>query len=82
MHGGLSADLTSFNRLNRIHRKREPEAEDMLLDLLWADPAEDGEARGTYFSLNSERSCSVFFGEKPVAYLLKRQGLKQIVRAH
>ena len=46
MHGGMSSDLTSFNRLNRIHRKREPEGEDMLLDLLWADPSEDADARG------------------------------------
>ena len=46
MHGGMSSDLTSFNRLNRIHRKREPEGEDMLLDLLWADPSEDTDARG------------------------------------
>ena len=82
MHGGMSSDLTSFNRLNRIHRKREPEGEDMLLDLLWADPSEDGDARGQYFALNDERSCSVFFGEKPVSYILKREGLRGIVRAH
>ena len=55
MHGGLSSDLTNFRRLNRMNRKREPDGEDMLLDLLWADPAEDYDARGNYFSLNYER---------------------------
>ena len=82
MHGGLSADLTSFNRLNRVNRKREPGAEDMLLDLLWADPAEEDDARGNYFSINNERNCSVFFGEKPVKYIIKRENLIRIVRAH
>ena len=55
MHGGMSQELTSLSRVNRINRKREPEAEDLLLDLLWADPADDEEARGSYFMLNPER---------------------------
>ena len=46
MHGGMSQELTSLARVNRINRKREPEAEDLLLDLLWSDPADDEEARG------------------------------------
>ena len=54
----------------------------MLLDLLWADPCEDADARGQYFALNPERQCSVYFGEKPVANILKREMLKGIVRAH
>ena len=41
MHGGISVELTSLSRLNRLDRKREPSVEDMLLDLLWADPCED-----------------------------------------
>lgn len=82
MHGGMSAELTSLRRINRINRKREPGDEDMLLDLLWADPMDDHEARGMYFSLNPERSCSVYFGEKPVQYIMKREGLKGIIRAH
>ena len=82
MHGGMSSELTSAARINRINRKREPGNEDMLLDLLWADPMEDKEARGMYFTLNPERSCSVYFGEKPVQYIMKREGLKGIVRAH
>ena len=54
----------------------------MLLDLLWADPAEEDDARGNYFSINNERNCSVFFGEKPVKYIIKRENLIRIVRAH
>ena len=41
MHGGMSQELTSLKRINQINRKREPFAEDMLLDLLWADPIEE-----------------------------------------
>lgn len=82
MHGGVSVELTSLNRINRINRKREPVAEDLLLDLLWADPHEDKDARGSYFSLNHDRACSVYFGEKPVNNLLKRERLLGIVRGH
>ena len=82
MHGGIGQEVTSFLRINRLDRKREPVKEDMLLDLLWADPAEDKEARDSYFTLNPERSCSVYFGSKPVANLLKRENLTNIVRAH
>ena len=66
MHGGMSQELTSLKKINQIDRKREPNLNDMLLDLLWADPAEDNEASGLYFNLNPERACSVYFGEKPV----------------
>lgn len=52
MHGGMSVELTSLARINKINRKREPKEEDMLLDLLWADPHEDKDARSTYFDLN------------------------------
>ena len=82
MHGGMGQEVTSHERINRINRKREPYQEDMLLDLLWADPIEDSEARDSYFSLNPERSCSVYFGAKPVANILKRENLRGIVRAH
>ena len=54
----------------------------MLLDLLWADPADDKEAKDAYFMLNHERACSVYFGQKPVQNLMKREGLDGIVRAH
>ena len=82
MHGGIGQEVTSLQRINRINRKREPYHEDMLLDLLWADPCEDAEAKDSYFSLNPERSCSVYFGAKPVANILKRENLRSIVRAH
>ena len=83
MHGGMSQELTSLKRINNIDRKREPYAEDMLLDLLWADPAdEDMEEFDQYFALNHERSCSVYFGAKPVRNLMKRNSLHSIIRAH
>ena len=86
MHGGMSQELTSLARINLIDRKREPYAEDMLLDLLWADPAEgndsDDDDFDQYFRLNCERSCSVYFGAKPVANLMKRHKLHGIIRAH
>ena len=49
MHGGIGQEVTSLARINRVNRKREPNKEDMLLDLLWADPANDKEARDSYF---------------------------------
>ena len=82
MHGGVGVELTSLARINRISRKREPLGEDLLNDLLWADPLEDRHAQDAYFSLNDQRGCSVFFGEKPVNNLMKRDGLQGIVRAH
>ena len=82
MHGGMSQELTSLPKINNFNRKKEPDREEMLLDLLWADPLEDADARNTYFTLNPDRACSVYFGEKPVRNLMQRESLKGIVRAH
>ena len=79
MHGGLGCELLSLARINRIDRKREPDREDMLLDLLWADPAKDKDAKDEYFMLNHERACSVYYGQKPVQNLMKREGFNGIV---
>ena len=82
MHGGLSVELTSLDRINLLDRKREPRGEGMITDLIWADPHEDRDARNNYFSLNPDRGCSVLFGEKPINNLMKKESLLGVIRGH
>ena len=38
VHGGISPKLTNLEQINEIDRHLEPQAGDLLMDLLWADP--------------------------------------------
>ena len=82
MHGGISEKLNSLEAINSIDRKMEPPENDTLLsDLLWADPASNRSTELDYV-FNDKRSVSVIFGKRPVNKLLKKEGLKAIIRAH
>jgi serine/threonine-protein phosphatase 2B catalytic subunit len=82
MHGGISHRLTSVAAINQIERRMEPPDDSLLADLLWADPAKGRAAFTTSFDENNERGISVYFGKTPLKLLLKKEGLKAIVRAH
>ena len=82
MHGGISEALSSLEAINNIDRKMEPPDKDCLLsDLLWADPASNKSTDLDYV-FNEKRSVSVIFGKRPVNKLLKKEGLKAIIRGH
>ena len=60
----------------------EPADDSLLADMLWADPASGKEAKQLTFRENNLRGISEVFGCKPLKKLLKREGLKALVRAH
>ena len=82
MHGGISSRLTSASDINAIERRMEPPDDSLLADLLWADPAKNRQAGSTTFIENRERGISCYFGKNPLNKLLKKEGLRAIVRAH
>lgn len=82
MHGGISHRLTSVDVINTIDRRMEPPDDTLLADLLWADPAKGKSAMTTTFTENHERGISVYFGKQPLKALLKKEGLRAVVRAH
>ena len=82
IHGGIAPQLKSIEQLNRINRKGEPSNNQLLSDLLWADPADDDEEDKVNFSSNYERGTSCKFGSKPLRALLGKSKLTAMVRAH
>ena len=62
--------------------KNEKVFDDMMCDLLWADPMKDDEAIKGKFSPNTLRDCSITFGRKPTKSFLENNQLVSIVRAH
>ena len=38
VHGGISPKMTEIEDINKFERRLEPQADDLLMDLLWADP--------------------------------------------
>lgn len=82
MHGGISNNVPSVDSINLVDRKMEPPEEDCLMsDLLWADPAKN-EDKDIDYEFNEVRMVSVIFGQNPTNKLLKKEGLKSIIRAH
>ena len=61
-----------------------PDYDCILLDLLWADPADPkyGDDIDTDYVFNDKRQVSIIFGKKPVNTLLEKEGLSAIIRAH
>mmetsp|Transcript_5759 Transcript_5759/g.6886 ORF Transcript_5759/g.6886 Transcript_5759/m.6886 type:complete len:87 (+) Transcript_5759:235-495(+) len=82
MHGGISKRLTSLEAINEIDRRKEPEDDSLLADILWADPVKDKLASSTLYKNNDERGISCYFGMPPLFALLKKEGLRAVVRAH
>ncbi|XP_047068470.1 serine/threonine-protein phosphatase PP1-like [Lolium rigidum] len=77
MHGGLSPDLDSLDRIREIQRPVDVPDQGLLCDLLWSDPDRDSSGWG-----ENDRGVSFTFGADKVAEFLNKHDLDLICRAH
>ncbi|EGT42289.1 hypothetical protein CAEBREN_12335 [Caenorhabditis brenneri] len=77
VHGGLSPELTSLDKIRSIQRPSEPTSSGLEMDLLWADPTNRGD--GWFLSY---RGISYLFGKKIVETACKTLKLTLIIRSH
>jgi serine/threonine-protein phosphatase PP1 catalytic subunit len=77
MHGGLSPDLTSLEKIRGLARPCMIPDYGLLCDLLWADPDAEIEGWGL-----SDRGVSYIFGNNVVRKFLQKHDLDLICRAH
>ena len=77
VHGGLSPDLQSMERIRRIMRPTDVPDQGLLCDLLWADPDKVTNGWG-----KNDRGVSFTFGPEIVSKFLARYGFDLIVRGH
>lgn len=83
LHGGVSSRLKTFEQINEIERKAEPEVDESLFnDLLWADPLKSRLANNIGEIENEERGISVKFGWPILKDLLDQANLRCLIRAH
>jgi serine/threonine-protein phosphatase PP1 catalytic subunit len=77
VHGGISPDLDSLDRIRRVARPAAVPNAGLVCDLLWADP--DPAAEGWE---PSDRRTSYTFGLETAREFLDRFGFDLICRAH
>ncbi|GJN03687.1 hypothetical protein PR202_ga21159 [Eleusine coracana subsp. coracana] len=77
MHGGLSPDLDSLDRVREIQRPVDVPDQGLLCDLLWSDPDRENSGWG-----DNDRGVSFTFGADKVAEFLNKHDLDLICRAH
>ena len=77
MHGGISPDLTSLDKIRKIVRPTEVPDKGLLCDLLWSDPDKNVDGWGT-----NERGVSVTFNENIVNKVVEDLDIDLICRAH
>ena len=82
VHGGISEKLESFDHINSIERKLEPDCDTLVSDLLWSDPLPDNLARRHDFMENKQRGTACMFGRAPLISLLQESGYAAMIRAH
>ena len=82
VHGGISEKLESFNHINTIERKLEPDHDTLVSDLLWSDPLPDNLAKKHDFAENEQRGTACMFGMAPLTSLLRESGYTMMIRAH
>jgi serine/threonine-protein phosphatase PP1 catalytic subunit len=77
MHGGLSPEITTMERIKRVVRPTDVPDTGLLCDLLWSDPDKDivGWAE-------NDRGVAFIFGPDVVAGFLKKHNMDLICRAH
>mmetsp|Transcript_5603 Transcript_5603/g.8723 ORF Transcript_5603/g.8723 Transcript_5603/m.8723 type:complete len:309 (+) Transcript_5603:33-959(+) len=76
VHGGLSPDITTLDRIRLIERNQEIPHEGPFCDLMWSDP-EDIETW-----LPNQRGAGFLFGSKVTSEFNHINGLDLICRAH
>ena len=77
MHGGLSPDLTSLDKIRKIVRPTEVPDKGLLCDLLWSDPDKKVDGWG-----GNERGASVTFNESVVNRIVEELDIDLVCRAH
>ena len=77
MHGGISPDLTSLDKIRKIVRPTEVPDKGLLCDLLWSDPDRYVDGWG-----GNERGVSVTFNENIVNKIVEDLDIDLICRAH
>jgi len=77
MHGGISPDLTSLDKIRKIVRPTEVPDKGLLCDLLWSDPDKMANGWG-----GNERGVSVTFNENIVNKMIEDLDIDLICRAH
>ena len=78
VHGGLSKELTTLDKIREVKRPIYEVDEGLVADLLWSDPRKDG-LDGW---LESDRGISFQFGEDVVKKFNSENGIDTVVRAH
>ncbi|KAJ3444119.1 serine/threonine-protein phosphatase [Anaeramoeba flamelloides] len=77
VHGGLSPDLKKLSQIKKIPRPAKVPESGLLCDLLWSDPAEEGDGWE-----ENDRGVSWVFGESVVEKFKEEHGFDLICRAH
>ena len=77
MHGGLSPELISLDRIRKIVRPTEVPDKGILCDLLWSDPDKNVDGWGS-----NERGVSVTFNEGIVYKIVEDLDIDLVCRAH
>ena len=77
MHGGISPDLNSLDKIRKIVRPTEVPDKGLLCDLLWSDPDKNVYGWGT-----NERGVSFIFSENIVKKIVEDLDIDLICRAH
>jgi len=77
VHGGLSPDLETMEKVRRIPRPTDVPDQGLLCDLLWSDPEKQISGWG-----DNDRGVSFTFGADVVTSFLEKFDLDLICRAH
>ena len=76
VHGGVTEGLTDLDKINRLHRAKEPVQGSIMEGLLWNDPFNERLAYSEDYVQNLSRHGTGFaFGYGPLTQFLNRSGL-------
>ena len=77
VHGGLSQCLKSIDQIEALKRPLDVEEDGLVTDLLWSDPAEEGNGWQ-----ENDRGTSVTYGPDVVDVFLQKHKFDLLCRAH